>query len=72
MPRRRPVGKFDDDNCVDRSATHRNPRTGDRWILEIEAMGVTWFWFWVEQEFRGLGVATKLMSKAVAYLKSRG
>ncbi|NMN69774.1 GNAT family N-acetyltransferase [Rhizobium sp. RHZ02] len=35
-------------------------------------MGVTWFWFWVEQEFRGLGVATKLMSKAVAYLKSRG
>ncbi|WP_156828735.1 GNAT family N-acetyltransferase [Rhizobium sp. 42MFCr.1] len=28
--------------------------------------------FWVEQEFRGLGVATKLRSKAVAYLKSRG
>ncbi|KWV41901.1 hypothetical protein AS026_22270 [Rhizobium altiplani] len=35
-------------------------------------MGVTWFWFWVEQEFRGLGVVTKLMSKAVAYLESRG
>lgn len=37
----------------------------------ISKPGYVWS-VWVEQEFRGLGVATKLMSKAAAYLKSRG